>query len=416
MVDHENIQRSNALRYYSVFNKRMERLVGHTKEGKANSKEKMKEGSPGGKTINVKRKKLVPYSFAYDVNVGHTINLMVEDHIHLKSKAQKFSVDSARIDPSIDTLSKLFSHSTSSSVFEIIPKSGSPLLLGEVSVLAAVWGHPTVALNVWDKDLRKIYEINGKKNKVGDSLKVLPLASKLKSSMAAKQSLTNTMLSDLERALDDIANGDVGGEAVDESEVYDPEYVAKEVEAKNDVFLLHFSLCGTKLPTIEDFRAMTNAFRSLFFRGKLPFIVVSICRYDPSYVDHANDVNGILAHDRIGDLFRTFSRANYTAHSLIDLKYLNDYALVTFIEQVFSDTVKKPTLNVELPSLDMLGTQTLLFVHGSALEDFQTWLNPPKFVVQGVKNYEGSSKSVFGKAQVTSRDDIVDAVHVSSTS
>ena len=115
-------------------------------------------------------------------------------------------------------------------------------------------------------------------------------------------------------------------------------------------------------------------------------------------------------------MFRTFSRANYTAHSLIDLKYLNDYALVTFIEQVFSDSVKKPTLNVESPSLDMLGTQTLLFVHGSALTDFQTWLNPPKFVVQGVKNYEGSSKSVFGKAQVTSRDDIVDAVHVSSTS
>ena len=419
--DRENIQRNNALRYYSVFDKRLERLMGHSKESKTNGKEETKESSPGGKRINVKRKKLVPYSFAYDVNVGHTINLMVEDHIHLKSKAQKFSVDSARIDPSIDTLSKLFSHSTSSSVFEIIPKSGSPLLLGEISMLAAVWGHPTVALNVWDKDLRKMYEINRKKNKIGDSLKVLPLASELKSSIDgkggdarhfAKQSLTNTMLSDLERALDEIANGDVGGDAVDESEVYDPEYVAKEVEAKNDVFLLHFSLCGTKLPTIEDFRAMTNAFRSLFFRGKLPFIVVSICRYDPSYVDHANDVNGILAHDRIGDLFRTFSRANYTAHSLIDLKYLNDYALVTFIEQVFSDSVKKPTLNVESPSLDMLGTQTLLFVHGSALTDFQTWLNPPKFVVQGVKNHDASSKSVFGKTQVTSHVDIIDAAHV----
>ena len=208
------------------------------------------------------------------------------------------------------------------------------------------------------------------------------------------------MLSDLEPALDYIANGDVGGDAVDESEVYDPEYVAKEVEAKNDVFLLHFSLCGTKLPTIEDFRAMTNAFRSLFFRGKLPFIVVSICRYDPSYVDRANDVNGILAHDRIGDLFRTFSRANYTAHSLVDLKYLNDYALVTFIEQVFSDSVKKPTLNVESPSLDMLGTQTLLFVHGSALT-ISNVVKSTKICVQGVKNHDASSKSVFGKTQVT---------------
>ena len=422
---HENAKRNNALRYYSVFDKRMERLMGHSKGSKTIGKDEVKEGTSGGQTVNAKRKKLVPYSFAYDVNVGHTINLMVDDHIHLKSKASKFSVNSARIDPSIDTLSKLFSHSTSSSVFEIIPKSGSPLLLGEISVLAAVWGHPTVALNVWDKDLRKIYEINKKKNKIGDSLKVLPLASELKSSSGgkgrdgrhfSKKSLTNTMLSDLERALDEIANGDIGSDAVDESEVYDPEYVAKEVEAKNDVFLLHFSLCGTKLPSIEDFRAMTNAFRSLFFRGKLPFIVVSICRYDPSHVDHANDVNGILAHDRIGNLFRTFSRANYTAHSLIDLKYLNDYALVTFIEQIFSDTVKKPTLNVESQSLDMLGTQTLLFVHGSALEDFQTWLNPPKFVVHGVKNYDASSKSVFDKTQGTSRHDVVDAVHVASAS
>ena len=42
-------------------------------------------------------------------------------------------------------------------------------MLGKISMLAAVWGHPTVALNVWDKDLRKMYEINRKKNKIGDS-------------------------------------------------------------------------------------------------------------------------------------------------------------------------------------------------------------------------------------------------------
>ena len=420
----------NALKYFSVYEKRQQRLLKSSifdKYNNNNDNNYNKNSNINKQVDNHKIVKIVPYSFVYDVNADHRIDLMVLDHGHLASKSSKFSVGTNTIEPAIETLSKLFSHSTSSSVFEIIPKSGSVILQGEVSVLAAVWGHPTFILNVLDRNARKMYEMDIKKNKIGDSLKIFPTKAHSQSSSSLSNNNNNNLLADLEMALDLGKENDIDDNDnlnhVDPNEVYDPEYIAKQVDDKSDVFLLHLSLCGINFPTVSDFRAMSNAFRSLFFRGQLPFVLVSICRDSNDDKSNNNNIDDeVLIHDSIGDLFNTFSRSNYTAHTLIDLKYLNDYSLVTFVEQIFKDRVKKPTRigNAE-KTISKIGTQTLLFVHGSVRMDFEKWLNPPHFHIPAKDEQKVFSKSVFEEKHDVQKEQsndgkMNDAAHASSSS
>jgi hypothetical protein len=420
----ENEEHIKALRYFSVYEKRQKRILKSTNTLYENDIDNTK----GNRNEKKQNKKIVPYSFTYDLNAEQKINLMVLDNFHLESKASKFEVRSNTIEPAIDTLSKLLSHSTSSSVFEIIPKSGSVILLGEVSVLAAVWGHPTFVLNVWDETARKMYGMDIKNNNIADSLKIFPTRINVgNSKMNGNNNNNHNLLADLELALDDDSKNNINSDFnVDTNEVFDPEYMPKQLEEKQDVFLLHLSLCGVKSPTVNDFHSMSNSFRSLFFRGQLPFVLVSICR---GTMIGSSGVGGTksnaetsLLHDRIGDLFNTLSRSNYTAHTLIDLKYLNDYSLVTFVEQIFKDRVQKPKRNGNgynsEQMIGTIGTQTLLFVHGSAHLDFKKWLNPPNFFVPrvGKDAHKILSRSVFEEKVKNSNDDVkmVNAVHATS--
>ena len=94
---------------------------------------------------------------------------------------------------------------------------------------------------------------------------------------------------------------------------------------------------------------------------------------------------------------------------------------MTFVEQIFKDRVQKPKRNGynSEQMIDTIGTQTLLFVHGSAHLDFKKWLKPPSFFVPRVgKNaHKILSRSVFEEKIIKNNNDdikMVNAVHAAS--
>jgi hypothetical protein len=371
---------------------------------------------------------LTTYAFPYSEDADRVVKLLVDQDM-AGVQASKFSVDSqhSAIDPGVKTIASLLSHSTSSAIMEVVPSAGVVPWLGEVSILAAMYGHPGFVFNVWDDEARGILKKSLKLNKLDpDSLVVYPTQdahgkgqdSAFQEKIAGREArinefernrmkqfaTINQLLGDIEAALAESSqNNAYGASGKHPADPYDPEYVAPQISELDDVFMLHIELCSSEFPTASDFMVMKNAFRSLYFRGSLPFVLVSICR-PKSLRAWKGSEEATIAHDELGDMLDMFSRSNYTAHSLVGLEYLSDYALVTFVEQLFEDS---PVSSGMRKGNGELGTDALLFVHGSARHNFMRWLNPPPFRVRRKKKVLAHVKSIFEDPSKSSQHDKV---------
>jgi len=328
--------------------------------------------------------KLVPFTFFYSERAKRPVTILLAEP-QRSLRASKFTVDT-HIHPRINSLSTLLSHATSSAVVEIIPRNGFVRRLGEVSMLSAVWGHPTFVFNAWNDVSRRMYFADVKRNGVGDSFFVYPTSEMIAKEPAIVGHRSNTdgkyrleseqILLDLESALKDPGESQETSDLVDATLSYKTHAVERPTSGTENILLLHIELCSSAFLSLQDFMVIEDAFRSLYFRGPLPFVLVSVCRYPQLYgegVDKREQLS-VVAHDGIGRLFSTLSRSNYTAHTLVGLQYLNDYALVTFLENLF----KQPSSKSEHSSLN-LGAENLLFVHGRSRNLFKIWLSPPPF-------------------------------------